>query len=205
MDMLMQSLFGDPSPQIKIQTIKELENSLLYLYHNRAKRDKVEELFEHIVAEDFPMNSVCTRGPLFCFILDLKPYLSLNIIRIMVERGLDFGNIYMCGVSHRKMLRELEFNYSDVLWGIFIYTCQHTNFVETIPTQEMMDILFGKIIIESGKITFEFEPQISIFKVLLAYDKTRRIKKTILRVENSSLRECVKQKYPEILNEIINS
>ena len=208
MDLLISSLIGSgvEQPPKQIDNIKELENAILTIYHKHGDRDMVEELFENSLSDDFPVNSVCTSGPLFCFVLDLKQYLSLNIIRVLVERGLDFGNIYMNGTCHRKIFRELEFNYSDVLWGIFIYICQNTNFVDTLPANDMFDILFGKIIIENGKITFEFEPNVMIFKILLAYDKRRhRIKKELLTVRNASLRECVKQKFPLILNEILNS
>ena len=197
-------LFGYDTQNHKIKNIRELESELLEIYERREK-DKVEKLFMEMLDDEFSMNSVGTSGPLFCFVLDLKPFLTVNIIKRMIDGGLDFGHIHMRGYAHRKMFRELEFNYSDILWGIFIFICQHSNFVVTLPPDELFDILFGKIMIEKGKITFEFEPNIMVFKIMLNYDKRNLIKKTFLLPENASIRECVKQNFPEISNAIINN
>lgn len=155
------------------------------------------------LSADFDMNAVCTTGPLFCYVIDRTK--SVSVIKIMVERGLDFGHVHTQGVAHNKVFRELEFNYSDNLWGLFVYLCQHTNFVQSLPFDEMFDIFFGKIVIENGNITFEFEMDLMVFKILLAYDTHHNIKKSYFQMKNSSLRECVKQKIPHLSNLIINN
>lgn len=192
----------------KTYTMKEVEGKLLTMYSRRriVSQSIVERFFEELVSTNFPMNDVCSSGPLFCFILDLKPFLSLNVIKSMVDGGLDFSNIHMRGVAHRKLIREIEISYSDKLWGIFIFLCQNTNFVQTIPATEMFDILFGKIIIHKGGISTEFEPQLVLFNILLAYDKRKhRIKKVYLHKTNFSLRHCIRQKFPLISNAILDS
>lgn len=192
----------------KPMTMVELEMKLLKMYTDRdnVEKEDVENLFNDLLETGFDMNSVCTSGPLFCFMLDLKPFLSLNVIKTMVNGGLYFNHIYTNGVAHRKVFRELDFNYSDTLWGIFVYLCQHTDFVISIPQDEMFDMFFGRIVIEKGVVVTEFEPPIVVFNVMLAYDKMRhRIKKTYLMPRNFSLRHCIKQLYPLINNAILDS
>lgn len=200
------SLFSSEDKTPPIKDVKTLQNALLMSYHNgdRDIRSKGEEIFD-MVDQEFPMNSVCSNGPLFSFVLDLKPFLTLNVIQKMIDGGLDFGHVHMKGIAHSKLLRELEFNYSDNLWGIFVYICQYTNFIQTLPVDTMFDIFFGKICIERGDVFFEFEPNPMVFKVMLAYDKQHRIKRSFFQVKNASLRECVKQKLPEISKLIINN
>lgn len=202
-------LFGkSEETPTKAITMKELEKKLLWMYQNRnfVSREEVETLFQSLLDTDFPMNDVCSSGPLFCFVLDLKPFLSLNIVKIMVDGGLDFSNVYMNEIAHRKMFRELDFNYSDTLWGIFVFLCQHTNFVQTLPQAEMFDIIFGRIMIENGNIIVEFEPPLVVFKVMLAYDKVdHRMKKAYLFERNFNLRHCIRTRFPAINNAILDS
>jgi hypothetical protein len=203
----MSWFFGTTNPQ-KTYTSKELERTLLSIYTKREPdiKKQVDLVFEDLVATGYDMNSVSTGGPLFCFILDMKPLLTVNLVNLMLNGGLDFSHAYTRVTAHKKMFLELEINYSDTLWSVFITICQQSNFVDTIPFSDLFDILFGKITVERGVVTVEREPILPMFDILLAYDKRhKRIKKYFLSPRNFSLRHCVKSKYPLVYNAILNS
>lgn len=192
---------------MECDSMAKLEHFLLRQYAERKNVDHnlVEEMFDILVKGGFDMNSVGTGGPLFCFIIDMRVILRIGIIIKMVDGGLDFNHIHMKGISHKKLFRELEIRYSDRLWGVFVYICQRTNFVETIPEDEMFEIIFGRIMVTHKGVKCEFSPHVSVIKLLLEYDVNKSIKKTFLLPINFSLRHCIKQAFPEILNEILNS
>lgn len=167
-----------------------LERQLLVLYSKRTEsglkelKESTVVIFEELLSCGYDMNSVCSGGQLFCFILDMKPLLSVKVIHLMLEGGLTFKN--QRGV-HKKMFSELELNYSDTLWSIFILLCQNSNFVETIPFEDMFDLW---TVVNQATMN-----------MLLAYG----IKKVFLIPRNFSIRHRVKSKYPLIFNAIINS
>lgn len=187
----------------------ELEHFLLrqYARRNSVKKGETDvavgEMFDMLLETKFDMNSVGTGGPLFCLLVDMRTILSIRVIIKMVEGGLDFGHVHMQGVAHRKLIRELEVGYSDTLWGVFVYVCQHTNFVETFP--DIFDILYGQFTISQTGVFSEYEPGVHTVKMLLAYDKGHLIKRELLERKNFSLKECIKQRYPEVVNLILNS
>lgn len=189
------------------ESMAELEHFLLRQYAKREHVDHalVEEMFDTLVENKFDMNSVGTGGPLFCLMVDMRPILKIGIIMKMVTGGLDFNDVRMRGFAHQKLIRELEVRYSDTLWGVFVYVCQNTNFVETLPRSEMFEICFGRILVTKGGVRSEYSPHVCIFKIMLEYDKGKRIKQTLLKPINFSLRHCVKQMFPDILNAILNS
>lgn len=192
---------------MECESMAELEQFLLKQYAKRKNVDHnlVEEMFVNLVEGGFDMNSVGTGGPLFCLMIDMRTILRIGIIMKMVEGGLDFNHIHMKGFAHQKLIRELEIRYSDTLWGVFVFICQSTNFVETLPENEMFEIFFGRIMVTKRGVQSEFSTHVCVFKILLEYDVNKRIKKTLLRPVNFSLRQCLKQAYPNVLNEILNS
>lgn len=171
--------------------MSEIENLVL-----KSDKQQIEEL---MTIQD--PNILCPSGPLFCILVKTG---KLTIVGIQNMCGrLDFGSIHLCGVAHRFILREIENNYSNYLWGIFVMICQHTNFVETIPSDDMFDVFFGKIILDGRSIKPQHLPPLIVFKLLLSYDD-RRIKKRFLERENFTLRHCLKQAFPHYHNCIIN-
>lgn len=188
-------------------SITEVEQFLLQQYAKRENADHplVEQMFDLLLENKFDMNSVGVGGPLFCLMLELRPILRIGVIIKMVQGGLDFKNVHMCGIAHIKLIKDLETRYSDTLWGVFIFVCQHTNFVESLPTCNMFEIFFGGIHVTRTGVVSDYCPQPRTFKILLKYDMGKRIKKNVLKPINFSLRHCIKQMYPEILDLILNS
>ena len=190
----------------------ELEHFLLHQYSKRHHTDKscidesVSGMFDILLENKFDMNSVGTGGPLFCLMIDMRSLLSIGIVIKMVNGGLDFGHTHMKGVAHKKLLRELEFKYSNTLWSVFVYICQHTNFVETIPSgSEIFGLLFGKFTISKDGVYSDYVCQPCTINMILAADNEHTIKKELLKKYNFSLRQCIKQRYPEIFNAILNN
>jgi hypothetical protein len=189
--------------------IKQVQN-VLFKYTNKTRvsqiaKDEVNEMFSRLREEEFDMNASCVTGSLFCLVIASGSVISISIIDDMIAGGLEFGNIYNRGICHRKLLRSLEYNYSDALWSVFIHICQRTNFVHTIPLNEMFDIMFGNILITRGVVKTEYTPSPVVYNILLTYDSDDRIKKNFLAVRNIALRHCIRQKHPEVFKIIYNS
>ena len=185
----------------------ELEYFLLKQYARVDNVDHglVDDMFDNLVDNDFDMNSVGAGGPLFCLILDMRPILRIGVVMKMVAGGLDFSHKNTFGIAHQKLVRDLEIRYSDTLWGVFVYICQNTNFVSTLPSTEMFDIFFGRILVTKMGVRSEYAPHVCVFNIMLKYDTNKRIKRAMLKPINFSLRHCVRQRFPLILNAILDS
>jgi hypothetical protein len=112
------------------------------------------------------------------------------------------GHPHNAGVVHRELIKAINTQYSDELLSILDLMCSSGDFVGTLPEETVVPDIFGK---HDGGGSLDEVPDILLIQLLLRYDKGRRIKKALLRPDNTTICDILNKNNNDTLKLIINN
>lgn len=171
----------------------DIELKLLDLFdRERGNHQQVSNIIRN---HGDQVNFTGVNGPIFNLLLDMRPFFTIGHVIEMLRVGFSLDHPNNRGTVHRAFMKRINEQCSTEMIEILELLCSSANFIETLPKNHLLDYIFQSDICVNC----------DVLKLLLKYDKTKRIKIALLMNCNKIICNNLQQFHNELYKLIINS